>query len=436
MTSPSRSRPDRPAVTRPNLFLATAILGFPIAAAFVAAAAPRLALLQPRAPLALAANHLVTLGWGTMAAIGALYQLLPAAAGVRGDPATVAVTIHWVAHTVGVALIAIGFASGRIIMLAAGGAVVAAGLVVFAARAASVMRQRTRTLPVLWFAGAAIACLAAAAAWGTVLALNWRLVFWRTLLLPAGLAVHLGLGLLGWFGLLITGVSYYLLPRFSGAHELPGLRPGLVLAGLAGAAAAVVTGALFSPGLLRAGLVAAGAAGLVYAADLGRFLRAWQSPARDITRAHWRIVLVETIVLGVGAIAAGLGVLPDAMRWLVAGVGLFLMGWVTLAITGQAYKVTPFLMWYYRFRQGLTPYEIPRLEAPYWPRAGVAPFILLAGSGPLVAVGVITGRPILSAAGGWAFLAGACLFSFLLGYAWLPRLRAAGRRPPSPAEPR
>jgi hypothetical protein len=116
-------------VTRPNLFLATAILGFPIVAAFVAAAAPSLALLQPRAPLALAANHLVTLGWGTMAALGALYQLLPAAAGVRGDPAaTAAVTVHWVAHTVGVALMAIGFGGGRIVLLAVGGAVAAAGL--------------------------------------------------------------------------------------------------------------------------------------------------------------------------------------------------------------------------------------------------------------------------------------------------------------------
>jgi hypothetical protein len=421
-------------VTRPNLFLATAILGFPIVAAFVAAAAPGLALLQPRAPLALMANHLVTLGWGTMAALGALYQLLPAVAGVRRDPVAT-VTIHWAAHTAGVAMVAIGFGTGRIGLLVAGGTAVAAGTMMLAASAASILRHHTRTLPVLWFAGAAIACLAAAAVWGTTLALNWRLVFWRTLLLPAGLAVHLGLGLLGWFGLLITGVSYFLLPRFSGTRDVPGLRPGLVFAGLAGAVVAVATGALLSPGLLRAGLVVGGAAGLVYAADLGRFLRAWQSPAWDITRAHWRIVLVETIVLGAGAIAGGLGVLPDATRWLIAGVGLFLLGWVTLAITGQAYKVTPFLMWYYRFRQGLTPYEIPRLEAPYWPRAGVPPFILLAGSGPLVALGVITGCPMLSAAGGWAFLAGACLFSFLLGYAWLPRLWAAGRRPPAPAEP-
>ena len=33
----------------------------------------------------LAANHLVTLGWGTMVAVGALHALLPAAAGVRQD---------------------------------------------------------------------------------------------------------------------------------------------------------------------------------------------------------------------------------------------------------------------------------------------------------------------------------------------------------------
>src|SRR3989304_84302 len=82
-------RPNRPIMTRANLFLAAAILGFPVVAAFVAVAAPRLPLLQHRSMPVLAANHLVTLGWATMVALGALQQLLPAAAGVRRDPSAV-----------------------------------------------------------------------------------------------------------------------------------------------------------------------------------------------------------------------------------------------------------------------------------------------------------------------------------------------------------
>ena len=78
-------QPDRPRLNRSGLFLIAAILLFPVVAAFVALAAPKLATLQHRSLPVLTANHLVTLGWGTMVAIGALHALLPAAAGVRQD---------------------------------------------------------------------------------------------------------------------------------------------------------------------------------------------------------------------------------------------------------------------------------------------------------------------------------------------------------------
>lgn len=145
---------------------------------------------------------------------------------------------------------------------------------------------------------------------------------------------------------------------------------------------------------------------------------------------------METSLLSLGLAAWALGLLPgQPIRWGVAGVALFLLGWVTLAITGQAYKVTPFLMWYYRFRLGMSALEIPRLEAPYWPRAAVAPFVLLTAGGGLVALGALLSSPEAGLAGGAAFFAGACLFAYLLGYSWLPVLWA-GRKHPAPAEPR
>ncbi len=101
---------------------------------------------------------------------------------------------------------------------------------------------------------------------------------------------------------------------------------------------------------------------------------------------------------------------------------LFLTGWVTLAITGQAYKVTPFLMWYYRFALGMPAYDVPRLEAPYWPRGSLPSLVLLGFAGPLMSLGILTGRRAVSAAGGIAFFLGSCVFAYLLGYSWLPRL--------------
>ncbi|MBI3998454.1 MAG: hypothetical protein HY355_05420 [Armatimonadetes bacterium] len=422
-------------LVRTGVFLVGAILGFPVVAAFVVASAPGLALLQHRSMLGLAANHLVTLGWGTMVALGALHQLLPSAAGVRREPGRL-VLGEFVAYVTGVVLLALGFLVRSAALRIAGGTVITATIAVFLWVAAAILRPRTRTLVTLRFVATALACLGLVVAWGLLLVLNWQFVFWRALLLPMGLEVHLALGLIGWFALLVTGVSYYLLPRFADVRDLTGFRAEAVFAGLAGGTAALIIGTFGSPLLISAGLLLVAAAGVVYAVDLGRFIAAWNTPAWDLTRAHWRVLAIETVLLSTGLALAALGLLPgEGLRWLLAGVTLFLLGWVTLAITGQAYKVTPFLMWYYRFSLGMPALEVPRLEAPYWPRAGVAPLVLLTSGGPLIGLGTLLAAPAVSLAGGIAFLAGACCFSYLLGYSWLRRLWG-GRRPAAPDEPR
>jgi hypothetical protein len=187
--------------------------------------------------------------------------------------------------------------------------------------------------------------------------------------------------------------------------------------------------------LVRAGLLLLGMGGLAYAVDLLRFTRAWTKRGRDLTRAHWQVIAAETGLMSAGLAAWAVGLLPgEGLRWGVACVTLFLLGWVTLAIAGQAYKVTPFLMWYYRFHLGLSALEVPRLDAPYWPASGVPPFVLLTTGGLLVPLGVVLANPDVSLAGGIAFFLGALLFSFILGYSWLSTLWT-GRRPAPPAEP-
>lgn len=419
---------------RASLIALVTITAFPIVAGFVAAAAPRLAVLQHRSMPALAANHLLTLGWGTLIAIGVLHQMLPAAAGVRRDLNPL-IPAQLVVHLAGTTLLAAGFMARSHAMLIAGGGLVTLSVGGLLVAAVGILRHRRRTLPVVRFVGASLVFLTATAGWGWLLVINWRTVFSHALLGPMGLAVHLALGLIGWFGLLIVGVSYYLLPRFAGLKDPPAGHQDVVFAGLIAGVIALVAGAAASPALARAGLLVVGLAGFVYATDVVRLLRLWQPRAPDITRAHWWVLVAHTCTLSAGTAASALGLLPGAgLRWGIAGVALFLLGWVTLAITGQAYKVTPFLMWHYRFHRGLSAYEVPRLDAPYWPRAAVPPFVLLGAAGPLVAVGALAGLPVMCAVGGWAFAAGAVLFSFLLAYSWLPVIWR-GRRPPSAAEP-
>ncbi len=427
-------QPDRPHLTRSGLFLIGAVLTFPIVGAFVALAAPRLAALQHRSPIVLTANHLVTLGWGTMVALGALHQLLPAAAGVKHEPGRM-VIVQFVVHALGVLLLAVGFWWRQTLVLILGGSSIVSSVLISVLTALWVLWRRTRWLAPLSYVTASLVALAAVTAWGLLLSLNWRYAFWPALLTPVGLTVHLALGLLGWFGCLVAGVSYYLLTRFTSHRTLHGTHVRTVFILLLAAEIAIVAGGLRSPLLVRLGLLAAGIAGLVYVADLRRFLRAW-SRTLDVTRVHWQIIMVETVLLSLGLIAYALRLLPSpAAGWIVAGVTLFLTGWVTLAIAGQAYKVTPFLMWYYRFALGMPAYEVPRLEAPYWPRSAIAPLVLLGTAGPLMSVGILLQQPVVSRLGGIAFFVGACLFAYLLGYSWLPRLWRVRRGPRVPAPP-
>jgi hypothetical protein len=358
--------------------------------------------------------------------MGALHVLLPAAAGVRQDAPRV-VSWQFGLHLSGVLLLGASFWTRHTGGLIAGGSAVVTSVLVSAGTAWWILARRTRWSWPLTYVTVAIAGLVAATGWGTLLAVNWRFAFWQTLLLPPALTVHLTLGLLLWFAVLIIGVSYYLLIRFTTERTLDGTRVRPVFAALLAGSLAVLAGAFTYPLVARAGLALLGGGGLLYVTDLRRFVRAW-GRALDVTRVHWQLIAAETTVLSVGLIAYASGVLPDPVRWVVAGVSLFLTGWVTLAIAGQAYKITPFLMWYYRFALGMPAYDVPRLEAPYWPRTAVPPLLLLGAAGPLISLGVLLGLAWLSAAGGAAYFLGACLFSWLLGYSWLPRLWTVRRR--------
>lgn len=412
-------------ITPAVLFFVAAVLGFPVTAAFVALAAPLLVGGFLRVPPVLTANHMMTLGWGTMVALGALNQLLPAAAGVRRENGRSAI-VQFVLYLPGVLALAAGFWTQSSVLLIGGASAVVAAVLVHLATALTILLKRTRWLPTLDYITCALLSLAGVTIWGLLFVLNWRFAFWPFLLRAEGLLVHLILGLIGWFGLLTTGVSYYLLPRFAGRDT--GTRPRRVLLVLAAGVLVAITGAFTGRSLRSAGLLLLASGGMFYALDLRSLLLAWRPRGRDITHVHWLIILIQTVVLSMGLAAGALGLLPgDGRRWTAAGITMFLLGWLTLAISGQAYKVSPFLLWHYRFGKGMAALDVPRLEAPYWPREAVPVVVLLASAGPLIAAGILTGAPWVATVGAAAFFAGACVFAYLMGYSWLlkPRKRTS-----------
>lgn len=415
--------PDRPHVPYPAVFLAGAVLGFPLVAASVALIAPALARLHYHTWSVLAANHLVTLGWGTMVAMGALYQLFPAAAGVRRDPrkTDAVIAAFYIAAVVGLAA---GFWTRTVPLIIAAGAVLVGTILALETMAWVIVAQRRRWSWPLTYVATALVALLGVTVWGLLTAANWRWKFWPALLGSPGLGVHAPLGLVGWFGLLVVGVSYYLLPRFADRAAPPTRFVASIYALLVISIVGLSAGAGGSAWATRAGLGVLGAGGLVYALDVVRYVSAWRGQAPDITKTHWMVIAGETVMLSLGSIAAAVRVLPgDPNRWLAAGVALFLLGWLTLTIMGQVYKVTPFLMWYYRFSLHIPAYDVPRLPAPYWPAPGPWALAATALGGLLISGAILLGSVVLGQIGGLLFLAGGLIFSITIGYSWLPALR-------------
>lgn len=401
-------------------FMAAAVLLLPLIGIGLALIAGLLTSGNYRAFPVLAVNHLVTLGWGTLIAMGALHQMFPAMIGAPLRPGREAVA-QFVLSFSGMAALVTGFWLRSTGLIAAGGAVVWSGLMWFLWLILRVIPYRRRWSLPLTGVALALLYLALAVTWGLLMGLNWRWGFWRGLLGYAGVGTHVALGVGGWFVQLILSVSYYLVPRFTGAEhdDERRLRPVLILLN-AGIAAFVGAALGVSAPLNRLGAALLAAAGLVYAGDLAGMLRGTRRMKPDLTIHHWWAVWAYTVVLSVLGIAWAAGVLAlDGRRVSAVVVLLLLIGWVTAAIMGQLYKVTPFLMWYYRYARGLSAFEVPRLAAPYYPAAGIPPFWLTLSGVALLGLGVLVPLPAVGLFGSLAFLAGALAFCFLMAISWI-----------------
>jgi hypothetical protein len=418
------------AFTFGNWFTWTAVgIVFPALGCSLVIAAGPLAAGEYESLPAFAAAHLATLGWATMTIIGAAAQMAPALVGARVRAER---SLPWLylLYAGGVAGIVCGLAAGRFAAAAAGGAAVAlaawwfCGLLI--ATAVSAGPRRAVLSPHI---PAALLCFALVAPWGTTLAANLRWAFWPALLAAhRGLVVHAALGLGGWFGLMVVGVFYRLVPLIHGARVADTRRGTAILVLGLLAIGGVIGGTLGNAAwMCRAAAWCAAAALVLFPAEVLHVLAHRRRAAPDLNVAHWHAVAVYSAALAALAAGWGGGWLhtdpPDRLG--EAAVVLFLLGWVTQAIIGQLYKITPFLMWYYR---ATIPdvLAIPRQPAPYNPRPGR----LVLWSSNLGAAGLAAGIWIGSAAaaraGALLLAAAAVILAYMLAYRWIPAA-VAGR---------
>jgi hypothetical protein len=179
---------------------------------------------------------------------------------------------------------------------------------------------------------------------------------------------HAHLGGVGFFTMLIVGVSYKLIPMFTlsevQSRRRAALSVGLLNMGLAGS---FVTILLRSPWKLAFALIVV-AALAIYSRELTAILRARKRRTLD-----WGIkyfLTAVTLLLPTSALAVvlswpGLPLNPFTGQLENVYGFLGLIGVVSFAIIGMLYKIIPFLVWFGRYSQHVGRVQVPALADMY-----------------------------------------------------------------------
>jgi hypothetical protein len=246
----------------------------------------------------------------------------------------------WWLFAPGVLVFAAGAAAYAPRVMAPGAALAVAGLALYAWLLARNLTN-ARGMPVVvahgWAAFAALVGLAA-----TGLALVARYEHGLALDHSAFRGAHLVLATYGFMGLLVFGLSQFLLPMLAIARP-PTTRSAYAALGVALAAIALSLAGFFGGGdaLLAAAALAGLAAAAIHVVSLERSLRARLRPALGaafaLVRASWALLLASLAL----AAAMGLGWAPP--RASVLFVVLLVPGWLLTFVLAVLQRIVPFL---------------------------------------------------------------------------------------------
>lgn len=163
-------------------------------------------------PAALALTHLITVGFMLHIMLGALLQLLPVVAGAHlARPGAVATGVH-AGLTLGALALVAAFLSGHPVLYGSATLLLGSSVGVFVAAAAWALRGVGPGQATVVGMKLALFGLGVTVSLGAVLALSLgQWIAWPAL---AATSLHVGWGLLGWAGVLLTAVAYVVVPMF------------------------------------------------------------------------------------------------------------------------------------------------------------------------------------------------------------------------------
>lgn len=357
----------------PNVVLpyfAFGAISFLIAAIVLFVAAPDLTS-HYLSPKLLALTHILVLGWVTMIIFGALYQLIPVVMEVKLYSEKLAV-ITFFLFGAGLIILSASFWTfnfGRNIGLEVGGYLIVAAIILFGINTIMSAAKTERKNIENAFIITAVIWLLLTVTLGILMVLNFAFHF-----IPGShlqlLKMHAHIGFVGWFLLLVIGISSKLMPMFLIVHKLPTrllhyafylINAGLVLLS-AGYYYYPETWFLATSALLViAGVIAF--LGFNHVAFSKR-IRKKLDVGMKLSAAAF-IMLAVSLVLGTFAVISPdfIGVFQTRIE--VAYGVLIVLGFLTALVLGQTYKTLPFIIWLQKYQSKVGKTKVPLPQELY-----------------------------------------------------------------------
>jgi hypothetical protein len=336
-----------PPLSVPLRFFLTAPL-FGIAAALLMLIGGPEIFISRWSPSMFALTHLITLGFISMAMIGAMQQLLPV---LVGSPVKRPVLISSILHAlmvVGLLLLSAGFLLDQQLLLTAAFLTLGVSIVLFLVVTLHCLFSAESKSDSVTAMRLSVISLAIAISVGIAVGSGLT----ADVAISAGVTwadIHLGWALFGWVGLLFVGVGFQVVPMF---QLTPGY-PKAVMNWLAKVIFSLLLiysfTVLFWPDLASWLITMVIFCFSLFAVVTLSLQRQRRRRIPDVTLDYWRLgmasILIATLLWLIRFVLPDDQTLSSALELVIGTV--VLVGVVISLIIGMIYKIVPFLLWFH-----------------------------------------------------------------------------------------
>ena len=311
-----------------------------------------------RIPPIWSSAHLLVLGWALMAAMGAMYQLVPVAF----------LTKIWNEKFgfIQFAITASGILSFSGMLYWAPqnalipGSLTLLGIMMFLFQMYMTLKKQAKPNILTAFVGTALVCLFITIILGITMIYSMKTGFGAAYY-QSIFKSHLLMGVTGWFTLLIFGFSYKMVPMFSLSHGFPMIHARFVYGLYTGGLVTLLTSFFMDNHiLLKMGFFLLLAGFSVFSYHISIIIK------KRLKKKLDKPFTFALVAIGIGNIlhlAAFILLWTKAITTLAGPfIYCYLFLWVVLSIIGYLYKIVPFLWWTYKYSKEIGKKAVPSLK--------------------------------------------------------------------------